>query len=97
VAQAGIPPESTHGLLQFRWIKDELVAAVCILDLDVAAAERQEPILWERHRAHVSADGIWGYISVERSDAQGGLTIEPFYLESALREFDQHWKTAQQI
>jgi len=91
IHRAGIPGETSRELLQFRVRPEELVASVCILDLDLGLVERQEPILWERHRANISDTGVWAYISVEREDAQGGIVMEPTYLQSTLRQFSRDW------
>jgi len=97
VTEGGVPVELSQESLQFRWLSQELVSAVCILDLDLPLMKRQEPILWERHQRNVSAGGTWAYLSVERADAQGGMTIEPLYLESTLRQFERDWALAKPI
>jgi transcriptional regulator with XRE-family HTH domain len=97
VARSGVPVEISRDMLQFRWRNEELVSSVCILDLDIPLIKRREPILWERHQANISPVGIWAYLSIERSDAQGGVTIEPLYLDSTLRQFARDWATAKPI
>lgn len=94
VSRGGLPVEISRELLQFRQLNQELISSVCILDLDIPLIRRQEPILWERHRNNISAGGVWAYLSIERPDAQGGVTIEPLYLESTLRQFHRDWAAA---
>lgn len=94
VVRSGVPVELSRDLLQFRALNQELVSSVCILDLDVPLIKRQEPILWERHQDNISSEGIWAYLSIERPDAQGGVTIEPLYLDSTLRQFNRDWVSA---
>jgi len=94
VVRSGVPVELSRDLLQFRWLNLELVSSVCILDLDVPLIKRQEPILWERHQDNISPEGVWAYLSIERPDAQGGVTIEPLYLGSTLRQFNRDWLSA---
>lgn len=95
--RGGVPVELSRDLLQFRSIDQELVSSVCILDLDLQLTMRQEPILWERHQDNISPEGTWAYLSIERSDAQGGVTIEPVYLASTLRQFNRDWSVAKAI
>jgi transcriptional regulator with XRE-family HTH domain len=97
VASSDVPVELTQENLQFRCLSQELISSVCILDLDLPLIERQEPILWERHQDNVSAEGNWAYLSIERADAQGGVTIEPLYLRSTLRQFNRDWALAKVI
>ncbi|MFJ4830367.1 helix-turn-helix domain-containing protein [Streptomyces sp. NPDC088747] len=94
VIRSGVPGELSQDLLQFRSLDQELVSSVCILDLDLPLIKRQEPILWERHQDNISPDGVWAYMSIERPDAQGGVTIEPLYLHSTLRQFNRDWSHA---
>ncbi|WP_329128964.1 helix-turn-helix domain-containing protein [Streptomyces sp. NBC_01476] len=94
VVRSGVPVELSRELLQFRSLNRELISSVCILDLDVPLIKRQEPILWERHQDNISAEGVWAYLSIERPDAQGGVTIEPLYLDSTLRQFHRDWVSA---
>ncbi|MHC3468139.1 helix-turn-helix domain-containing protein [Streptomyces sp. 7R007] len=97
VTRSGVPVELAQELLQFRVLDQELVSSVCILDLDLPLVSRQEPILLERHRDNISPEGIWAYMSIERADAQGGVTIEPLYLESTLRQFTRDWAVARPL
>lgn len=97
VEEAGISVEMAREQLLFRYLEEELPASLCIHYLDLPLVQRAEPILWERLRDGVSPDGVWAYISVERSDAQGGVVIEPMYLESALRQFSRDWGKAKPI
>lgn len=97
VERSGVPVEISREYLQFRWLSQELVGSVCILDLDLPLIKRQEPILWERHRDNVSAEGTWAYLSIEREDAQGGVTMEPLYLRSTLRQFTRDWSLGRAI
>ncbi len=97
VERSGVPVEVSRENLLFRWLPEELLTSLCILDLDVTLAEREEPILWERHRDNISSDGVRAYLSIERSDAQGGITLEPLYLQSAIRQFDRDWALAKQL
>ena len=97
VEQAGVPNEQSRLMLQFKVLAEELISPICILELDRIAAERREPILWERHVHNVSADGSWAYISVERADAQGGIVMESHYLSSALRQFRRDWERASKL
>jgi transcriptional regulator with XRE-family HTH domain len=97
IREAGVPYEVTHQFLHFRCIDDELTSSVCIHDLDIPLLQRVEPILWERQQKSVSDGDCWAYISVERSDAQGGVVIEPTYLESTLRLFSEDWSRAESI
>jgi transcriptional regulator with XRE-family HTH domain len=99
LSETGVPEQSMSTGLRFRCIDSELTSAVCIHDLELAALEREEPILYERFRDNILIDansgvGRWAYISVERVDAQGGVVIEPLYAESALRMFERDWKAA---
>lgn len=95
--EAGVPVELSRENLQFRCLPEELVTSVCILDLDLSAIERREPIQLERHRDNISPEGVWAYLSIERADAQGGVTIEPFYLQSTLRQFSRDWNIAKPV
>jgi transcriptional regulator with XRE-family HTH domain len=97
VVSSGVPGEMAREYLQFRCLAQELVSSVCILDLDLALIKRREPILWERHQDNTSADGTWAYLSIERADAQGGVTIEPIYLQSTLRQFSRDWALAKPL
>jgi transcriptional regulator with XRE-family HTH domain len=97
VESGGVPTDLSRENLQFRCLPEELVTSVCILDLDLAAIERREPILLERHRDNISAEGVWAYLSIERADAQGGVTIEPYYLQSTLRQFNRDWTAAKPL
>ncbi|MET8955114.1 helix-turn-helix domain-containing protein [Streptomyces sp. NPDC004393] len=97
VTHSGVPVELSRENLQFRWLSQELVSSVCILDLDLPLIKRQEPILWERHQDNISPEGVWAYLSIERPDAQGGVTIEPVYLRSTLRQFGRDWAAAKPI
>ncbi|WP_083911188.1 helix-turn-helix domain-containing protein [Nocardia takedensis] len=94
---AGVSRDIVRDNLQFRHLRQELVCAVCILDLDMPLVEQREPILRERHRGSITAEGVWAYMNVQREDAQGGFTIEPVYLESALRQFDRDWHAARRV
>ncbi|MQY15051.1 hypothetical protein SRB5_52280 [Streptomyces sp. RB5] len=97
VVRSGVPVEVLRQNLQFRWLSQELISSVCLLDLDVELIKRQEPILWERHQDNISPGGTWAYLSIERPDAQGGVTIEPTYLSSTLRQFNRDWAVARPI
>ena len=97
VQRSGVPVELLQDNLQFRCLSGELVTSVCILDLDLIRLEREEPILLERHRDNISSEGVWAYLSFERTDAQGGVAMEPFYLQSTLRQFVRDWNTAKSI
>ncbi|MEV6843604.1 helix-turn-helix transcriptional regulator [Actinoplanes sp. NPDC051411] len=97
VERAGLSTELLRESLQFRCVAEELVTSVCILDLDMSLIERREPILLERHRDNISPHGVWAYLSIERADAQGGVTIEPLYLQSTLRQFSRDWNIAKPL
>ena len=97
VELSDVSAETSHEYLRFKWLPQELLTSLCILDLDMTLVERREPILWERHRDNIPSDGVWAYLSIERSDAQGGITLEPLYLESALRQFSRDWASAKPI
>ncbi|MBM2618442.1 helix-turn-helix transcriptional regulator [Actinoplanes sp. LDG1-06] len=97
IQDSEVPMELAQENLQFRWLPEELVTSVCILDLDMQLLERREPILLERHRDNISPEGVWAYLSIERADAQGGVAIEPLYRESTLRQFTRDWRIAKPL
>ncbi|MEV4313871.1 hypothetical protein [Actinocrispum sp. NPDC049592] len=97
VLDGGVPADIVREYLRFRCLNQELICSVCILDLDLTLIKRDEPILWERHQDHVTEAGTWAYLSIERADAQGGVTLEPLYLESALRQFARDWTVAKEL
>jgi transcriptional regulator with XRE-family HTH domain len=90
----GLPAEIVHGNLAFRSIDLELPATVVLMELDTAAVERREPILWERYREGGIRNGTLAYVDMRYEDALGGVVLRSEYFDSAIRMFDRDWKAA---
>lgn len=96
VREFGVDDQVINECLQIKATPFELTSSVVISRLDTTSLARMEPVLYERFRDQIgSDDDMWAYISVERSDASGGVVIEPSYRQSTLRMFSDLWDHAQ--